>query len=184
VSLFDPSGRYSDDVRRRTTNSFAGAKRSSQPAAAQATAAQGDAADTIDRSSRLWAPLQAFEDAAVRKAYKDLHERFDFKPLVEFDYKKGDNGWQLEKVKLGFLTRQGDVWERSPNNATDNGAGEVDPPNSVPMPDEARASGASAAGASAASGGAASLAVPDSARDSAVAVPKARSAPAPPAGAP
>jgi hypothetical protein len=171
-------------VRRRTTNSFAGARRPSQPAAAQATAARGDAADTIDRSSRLWAPLQAFQDAAVRKAYKDFHERFDFKPLVEFEYKKGDNGWQLEKVKLGFLTRQGEVWKRSSNNATDNGAGEVDPPNSVPMPDKARASGAGAAGASAVSGGAASLAVPDSARDAPAAAPEARSAPALPARAP
>ena len=50
--------------------------------------------------------------------------RFSAKPLVEFYFKKGENGWKLEEVKLGFLTKQGKLWERNNNNATDNGAAE------------------------------------------------------------
>jgi hypothetical protein len=170
-------------ARSALTAIFASFSRPNQPGVAQARPITPQ--DKIDRGSRLWVPLVAFENSADAKAYQDFQERYDFKPLIEIQYRKGANGWEFESLKGGFLFyQQEEGYQRKPKNSTDSGAGNVELPNSVPMPDAARVSGAGAAGASAASGGTASLAVPDSARDARPPTRGSVSEPAPPAGAP
>jgi len=184
LSLVDPGGRKSSNARRSLSASFIGVHRANPPAAAQTAAAQGDLTDTADRGSRLWAPLQAFQDSARRKAYKDFNERFDLKPLLEIDFKKTSDGWKLDDVKAGFFWAQKSLLKSKQNDKTANGAGESDSPNSVPMPDAARTNGPGAGGDSAATGGLASPVVPDTALDTPAGVGNTQSAPHPPAAAP